>query len=511
MAIQRLVSELKGETFFVPSYQRGYRWTASEVTAFLDDVYSIKSSDNNAEYNYCLQPLILKERFDGSYEVVDGQQRLTTIYIFFKVVHEYLPLYKEPFSISYETREKSKAFLESLSSNHNDNDDNIDFFHITQAYNKIKEWFELHNFIQTVYPVSNNLLSKVFFIWHVIPDTEDSITTFRKVNFGKIGLTNAELIKALLLDKENFYSTDGNTRRLEISASWDRIENRLQDPSFWYFINNSSGYKTRIDLIFNLYATMQAASIKISKDDRLYSFLVLSNMLNIEKDQRENFVQNTWREIENLFERMEDWYRDANKYHIIGYLIYCGDSIESILLATEGKRKSQINKELMALVIKKYPDLHALDSASYDLGAQKLKKIFLLFNIATLVCKSEKQQRFPFDIFKDKKEGWDIEHIHATADKTAEPDDRICNLTLLNESVNRSYKADSFGNKRKIIIERDLKGLFIPLCTRNVFLKAYSTQPTLFEDWEDADKADYLTAMKETIDLFYRKGAKDHA
>lgn len=510
MAIQKAISELEGMSFYVPSYQRGYRWTVAEVTAFLEDIYSIASNDSKVEYNYCLQPLILKKRKDGSFEVVDGQQRLTTIFIFFKVVHKYLPLFSSPFSINYETRKDSKLFLESLCDNHEGFEDNIDFYHIAQAFDTIKDWLEIHNIKTTVYPISNNLNCKVFFIWHVIPDIEDSITTFRKVNFGKIGLTNAELIKALLLDKDNFNSLDGEKRRMEISASWDRIETSLHDPAFWYFINNSAGYKTRIDLFFDLHANLHNASVKVNKDDRLYSFLVFSKILEEHKDARQKFVQDTWQEIENTFEKIIDWYSDIEKYHIIGYLIYCGVTIDSLVSLTDGKRKSQVFKSLMEQVIKRFPHVDMLDEISNDLGSKKLRQIFLLFNIATLVCKSEKQQRFPFNIFKDSHEGWDIEHIHATADKTSEPDDRICNLTLLNMSVNRSYRADTFDEKRKQIIQRDFNGLFIPLCTRNVFLKAYSTDPSRIKEWTDADKKDYIEVIKETIKSFYSKGVNSN-
>ena len=115
-----------------------------------------------------------------------------------------------------------------------------------------------------------------------------------------------------------------------------------------------------------------------------------------------------------------------------------------------------------------------MDSLSLEVTSQKkrIRKLLLLFNIATLVLKSEKQYRFPFDIYKCEK--WDIEHIHATADESDEPDDRLGNLALLDSKTNRSYKDASFDKKRKIIIERESRGLFVPLCTKNVFMKVYS-------------------------------------
>src|SRR5438552_322948 len=64
----------------IPAYQRGYRWTSQQVTQLLEDIRDFAQRDNpQPEEFYCLQPLVLKAHGDGSYEVVDGQQRLTTL------------------------------------------------------------------------------------------------------------------------------------------------------------------------------------------------------------------------------------------------------------------------------------------------------------------------------------------------------------------------------------------------------------------------------------------------
>jgi hypothetical protein len=149
-----------------------------------------------------------------------------------------------------------------------------------------------------------------------------------------------------------------------------------------------------------------------------------------------------------------------------------------------------------------------LKTITYDNTSdrRKIRRLLLLFNIATLVCKSEKQYRFPFDIYKGEtgdKIKWDIEHIHATADEADEADDGIGNLTLLDLQTNRSYKDAPFNEKRKIIIERESKGLFVPLCTKNIFLKVYSRDLSKMDIWGDADKADYIKAMDETLAIFF--------
>ena len=67
-----------------------------------------------------------------------------------------------------------------------------------------------------------------------------------------------------------------------------------------------------------------------------------------------------------------------------------------------------------------------------------------------MINKSEKQYRFPFDIYK--KEKWDIEHIHATADETAEADDSLANLTLLDANTNRSYGNSPFDQNEELLL-----------------------------------------------------------
>jgi hypothetical protein len=161
--------------------------------------------------------------------------------------------------------------------------------------------------------------------------------------------------------------------------------------------------------------------------------------------------------------------------------------------------------------------------------------------------------RFPFDRFK--KENWDVEHIHAIAtnikvkkenqvewlknnfvetenhqndelNKTidfiklgnnieenefekiieyvvGEEDNNLQNLCLLDRSTNRSYKNDAFKEKRKKIIERELDGTFIPICTKNVFMKYYSENVKDIEIWNENDKSAYKENIKETINNFF--------
>ena len=128
-----LVGQIKG-VFRIPSYQRGYRWSKEEVARLLEDIYS------NGTNNYCLQPIVVRNKEDH-FELIDGQQRLTTIFLLYKYLHNAsFGFIDEPrFSLQYETRDKSEAFLSTLPLE--EREDNIDYWFMGSAYEVISDWF----------------------------------------------------------------------------------------------------------------------------------------------------------------------------------------------------------------------------------------------------------------------------------------------------------------------------------------------------------------------------------
>jgi hypothetical protein len=507
MAIQtKAIGELKGYQFYVPSYQRGYRWTDSEVTALLDDINEFSAEGGK---QYCIQPLIVKKRENGSFEVVDGQQRLTTIYIFMKIAEQEIRSAVPPFSLEYETRKDSAEFLKTLAEKSDaDKAQNIDYFHIYSAYEVMNIWLDKQSDKSVaVQKLNTKIRESVIFIWYEILDSDDPIAVFTKVNLGKIPLTSAELIKALLLNADNFAPETVSRRQIAISHDWDRIEQGLRNDSFWYFLNEQEKSGTRIDFLFELLADEYNPRLKnpVQKGQSYFSFFVFAEHLSKSKDA-ESFVNDVWMEIEKQYAEFNDWYSDLDKYHLIGFMIATGTSLRDIFSLTRGKRKSVVITALLDK-IKQIIGVYDLEKTYYENRQRvKIKRLLLLFNIATLVCKSEKQYRFPFDIYKHEK--WDIEHIHATADESDEPDDALWNLTLLDQSTNRSvsYACEEFKDKRKVLLARESNGLFVPICTKNIFLKAYSSNLDDMDVWSGDDKTAYICEFNKTLERFLSGG-----
>jgi hypothetical protein len=83
----------------------------------------------------------VKKRDDQQYESVDGQQRLTTLYLLlFFMQKEGFKKSAPPFSLAYATRPQSAEFLQDLDPARAE--ENIDFFHLSGAFQCIQEWFE---------------------------------------------------------------------------------------------------------------------------------------------------------------------------------------------------------------------------------------------------------------------------------------------------------------------------------------------------------------------------------
>jgi len=544
------INDLLRYNFYIPSFQRGYRWTEEQVTFLLNDIneFSPKEITNcNEKTWYCLQPIVVKQKGETEWDVIDGQQRLTTTYLILRYLNQgYVEnRRKSLFGLKYETRENSAEFLRSDLNGEFINDTNIDYYYISSAYKTIIEWFKKKGdrFDVNAFESKFNFSTKV--IWYETSKSEDSIDVFTRINSGKISLTNAELIKALFLNSSNFASADKEKLRLkqlEIASEWDKIEYSLQNDSLWSFINKSkNNLVTRIEFIFDLMSNKQ------SEDDySTFNFFYEKLKTKLESD-----INDAWLEIKNIFQTLEEWFNDKELYHKIGYLIATETNIKNILYEKKGKSKTEflnwINQEIRA----KFRNLN-FEEVKYKNG-EEVQKILLLHNIQTMLNNKNEASRFPFDSYK--KVNWDVEHIHAIASEVkvkkedqadwlrnnfvkteihkdldrnnqiekimqsnnrigenefddiidyvlGDEDDGLQNLCLLDMGTNRSYKNDSFKNKRKEIIKREIEGTFIPICTRNAFMKYYSNNVKDLEVWNENDRRSYSENIQDVIGIY---------
>ncbi len=583
---------LYNSNFYIKDYQRGYRWEPKQVEDLLEDIYTF--SEEDPKLKYCLQPLIVKkienisnqqslsvmangnndnevndENFEKkNWELIDGQQRLTTIWLILNICNEMMARPKPlPYNIFYENVRL------------------IDNEYITIAKETIGKWFSKFGPVKDdkIYLIQSTIRNRVQFIWYEVDQNAHSNDIFKKINIGKIPLTNAELFKAQLLNRDTLNETKEktNVEFEKIAMEWDKIEQSLHDNDFWYFISNDTNdEKTRIDFLLELKAKQiqneEKIETKIQENDNLFSFITINNFINkkhLENPEKSIFELQVdiWKEIVQIHDTLKAFSKNQETYHYIGFLVCIKTKskdtyIEQLISKIKNKKKSEIKTILLNDVYNelKKIDLNRLD---YETDKIKIKNVLLFFNIFTLV-ESLTDSKFSFKNFKDKKTSWDIEHIHARAtdqeilqlndinkriellngikiefanldykDKIEEIDEYIeqklnpsnpkitseqflkfycemtdlCgdfdengigNLTLLDSKTNRSYGNNLYPSKRREIIKRDKGEIFIPVCTKNVFLKMYTEKADNMMKWTNQDALDYKNAIQDALDKF---------
>ena len=543
----KLVSDITG-TFYVPSYQRGYRWGEDEVLRLLNDIYV------NGKKNYCLQPVVVRKKGDA-YELIDGQQRLTTLYLIYRYMKNVNPFFGEPaFNLVYETRENSEEFLRSIDLSRRD--ENIDYWFISNAYETIKKWFEVDMQIRVLH-IFEYFKEDVKIIWYEVGENEDAISLFTRLNIGKIPLTSAELVKAMFLSR-NGNGIAEREKQEEISLQWDDMEKELHDDPLWYFLTNgaNASYQTRIDLILDLVSEKPA-----DNREKYYTFFKIDEMAKTIP------LDDLWRKIQQTFLLLKDWFENHELYHKIGYLIASESiTLQKIFKISEGRTKREFRAALDSFIKASIsiPDNYGELSYEKQLDYKRISKLLLLFNVESVRLNGEHTQWFPFDKYKYDRKGkvaWSLEHIHAqqseglrtqemwkewlrlhvpsvravsdntelvkamqaaiddpklerdafdTLQKTvvellsvqgnAEFLHSIGNLALLRADDNAALNNSTFDVKRNLIVSMDKEGQFIPFCTKMVFLKYYTpSEDNQLHFWGQADRVAYVNAMNKVL------------
>ena len=445
------VIELSKMNFFIPSYQRGYRWEEKEIKALLEDIDTfipIPSQKTPTKKSwYCLQPVVVKELSDVKkkeyelsdetswYELVDGQQRLTTIKLILHYFNQPIAEYQRKPEVNFvyeEVREDNNTFFNNLKFIPGQSPeefkvkdyDNPDFYYIENAYKVIFNWFTAKNTSDSIFDENTfraKFASDTRVLWYKLGDSIIPKNVFRTLNLGKIRLTDAELIKAILLTEDNLIpNLEGNDNRnqlikekqINIATEWDRIEHKLQNKDLFSFITKRKcKYNPRIQLLFEL---QKPEGYKYTTFDYFYT-LSHADILAI------------WENTEHLFEIIDDWYNNIELFNKIGYLIKDADSItlRSLINIYLGKnsidnKKTIIRnkKEFILYMDNQIKKLFAhvnLEDVAYVENSDN-RDVYIVLDLFNILSCTNAKIRFPFS----EHEGidWTIEHIHAQNSET---------------------------------------------------------------------------------------------
>ena len=457
--IRRAIPDLLDKKYYIPEYQRGYRWEKTQVLDLLQDLYAFFIGDTKGQF-YCLQPIVVKEKQMNNelwYEVIDGQQRLTTIRIIMQIYDQLnsnmFTTISHKYTIMYATRPDMVDIFESIkivpptASSPATIDEipskwshMIDSVYIYNAAKTVLKWFmedlsRVGVFSQYFYQTADSGTKSVQVVWYETNEEKEPHDIFNRMNSLKVELSCSELIRSLFLSKTTKFdlgSLDGfsdslreeiqkerfTNKQTSINEKWDELEQQMKDKDFQSFLTKRSDTgRNSIGLLFDLisgkYASDKAAKcefLQLRKDDELYTYLYFKKL--IDKD---NDAWNTWERVLSVFDKLQYWYHDRDLYHRIGFLNAIAspgteDDVICSLLNSKIKR-SVLKEQHMVNLIKDAMTLPkdkgtnqpivSLEQLRYDVSThyKYIKKLLLLYNVETTRLQKE-GNFFSFDRFR---------------------------------------------------------------------------------------------------------------
>lgn len=200
--------------YVIPLYQRNFAWREEEITQLLQDIF--ETYCRNRGQNYYIGSLVVLKRHDGRFEVIDGQQRLTTLSLIAKILgRDGLPV------LSYDSRPDVENFFEVLYSHPEKIEDLTapEVFYLKEALRIIREANVICGNCKL--DLSQNefkkyFMEKVFLVFVELPDDTDVASYFEIMNNRGEQLNAHEVVKAMMMAK-----IENKGQQREFAKIWD--------------------------------------------------------------------------------------------------------------------------------------------------------------------------------------------------------------------------------------------------------------------------------------------------
>lgn len=442
-------------TFIIPYLQRAYKWKEKQAKQMLEDFSEFLKQEKTY---YCMQPLAVVKIGDNKYELLDGQQRLTTLLILWRILFESDEKTSYPYKFEYERDSSESNTLINRYSFITESDEikkgeygNIDEYYMSKVYGAIKLYFDnpnnkktdeqkADNYKETFKKLLKGEGKHILFLWYEVNE-EEKHTTFAHLNSGKIELTCSELIKAILLSDGNKESLDNNRLpdKSLVAAQYAEMEEAFNDDRLWYMLQTDEPLYngSRMDLLFNMVLNINRKAYEADPKAAFYKVYA-----------RRTDLSRFWKDCRAYFVRIMDLYKNPYTYHYIGYLTYTegNNKIDDWVKVYKESGLKGCIEQLKSKVRESISGLGDLEKITYsDTSKATLRKIFILHNIQTILIHYEtikkanlglrfSYEQFPFELLYSQR--WDIEHI---ASQTENPLTKIQDCKDWIASVRADY------------------------------------------------------------------------
>ena len=380
MAQEKSISDIMNsqDIFFMPDYQRGYKWSIGEVKKLLDDVSSFRP--DLVPY-YCLQNITLvSDDQEGNghqyYHVVDGQQRLTTSIIilsYFKYLsqnsdgfrvtlpnlegkikygvrvitdkflrdeivsgkiweHADPSIFEDEIWLSRvekqeQTRKLRHIFADKINEwekhEHTKDRDHQDIFHLYCAAMVVGAYFS-RKLPEEKETFADRYLHDVKFIENQVSGISES-EIFSKINGFRVPLDGADLLRGIFItnvSREQVVEKREAEKEIYLNECRVKIGLELDAMNLWWSKPDRYQYFTYFDTIVDPDSVFDAKKYPINLLYRLYILSKKKKQILLDLFEKpEDGAIAQFEEIKHFHEIMQDWFDDKQIYHYVGYLI----------------------------------------------------------------------------------------------------------------------------------------------------------------------------------------------
>lgn len=416
--------------YYIAPYQRGYKWAANHpndaVCLLMKDLFNAAENPNGEYYLQFITTKLSTINDINVLEVIDGQQRLTTLTILLSVLANKKTNDSQALSnnlLSYEVRPKVTDFFNNhiyqnidsiLSKKWNDfitefpKNNEQDIFYLFNAANKINDLID-ENFEdrEAIKIFEKYVLENVKIILNNIERSVSCEEIFSNLNDNKVELTSSELIKGLILTNTARERNDSDRRitykeiieiRAVMGRQWDELShwaNRKDIKSFFFYNSNNV-----LDELLMLLALKDSFIPTVDRSDKNEVFNYFQTQIKKGKKTTTHYFD----ELKKLKLILNEWFSDDEIYNTLGYLFFTRGNkttIEDFLSLLE-KSKTEIKEKLKVDKIKLLNT--NIEDLEYGVTNNDIHNLLLALSVFG------DGSRFNFTAFNGQ-EKWSLEHI----------------------------------------------------------------------------------------------------
>ncbi|AWG21654.1 hypothetical protein FFWV33_08950 [Flavobacterium faecale] len=242
---------LANDNYIIPRYQRNYAWGKAEISQLIKDIDEFFPKGNSEKKSYYLGSLVCFKREDGNFELIDGQQRHTTIILINLVLKNWaknIPNTVSVPNLKFDSRKKVQNYIENLykADNFQTQIGELNISGTGSFKDAIEIIQEELRSIKEIEGFASNFYNNVYLFRVEVPEDTDLNHYFEIMNNRGEQLEKHEIVKALLLGK--IIDDNKQIERIE-QEKFAKIWDACADMNNYVFLNIDK--QSRVKLFTN--------------------------------------------------------------------------------------------------------------------------------------------------------------------------------------------------------------------------------------------------------------------